>query len=62
MYRMDIKPCPFCGSIAEVGGCCHGSFVECRECGAKTKYYRDGITTNDTSMKMAIEAWNTRTT
>jgi Lar family restriction alleviation protein len=55
-----IKPCPFCGGKAEVSGCNKGSKVECRDCGASTKYHLDGIETNDTSMKMAIEAWNKR--
>ena len=55
-----IKPCPFCGGEAEVRGCNQGNIVECNDCGSRTKYYLDGIDTNDISMKMAIEAWNKR--
>ena len=62
MIQDYVKPCPFCGGKGEVSGCCYGNKVECRECGASTKFYLDGIITNDISMKMAIEAWNKRAT
>ena len=56
----ELKPCPFCGGQASLYGCCHGSDVECKECGARTKYFLDGIITNENSMRMAVEAWNRR--
>ena len=56
----ELKPCPFCGGQASLYGCRRGSDVECKECGARTKYFLDGIFTNENSMRMAVEAWNRR--
>ena len=59
MINGELKPCPFCGSMA--WGHSHGRIfrgavghrVECEgECHAMTCYYH--------SMKDAIESWNMR--
>ena len=45
MYKVDLKPCPFCGggAVFEVNQICHGHgeyhnehFVRCRQCGARS--------------------------
>jgi Lar family restriction alleviation protein len=62
MARAEIlKRCPFCGGEARLIECCHGSKAECFDCGASTKYYLDGIDTNEESARNATEAWNMRT-
>lgn len=52
-----IKPCPFCGSnniyiYKACGVGCDDAWIECLECGTKTKAFRD--------VDEAIEEWNRR--
>ncbi len=52
-----LKPCPFCGSnniylYKACGVCDDDAWLECLECGVKTKAFRD---TDE-----AIDAWNNR--
>ena len=53
----SLKPCPFCGSnniylYKACGVCCDDAWLECLECGTKTKAFRD--------VDEAIDAWNWR--
>ena len=47
----ELKPCPFCGGVAEeLGSCVH--WISCADCRAESYTY-------DT-LEEAIEAWNRR--
>lgn len=51
---MEIKPCPFCGSIGKIEASWdpHRVFFECTGCDAKTGFFRKG--------EDAADAWNQR--
>lgn len=51
-----LKPCPFCGGQAIVGGAGKGNWIGCinSECFAQTRVFWNE--------REAINAWNTRTT
>lgn len=53
---MELKPCPFCGSEADLYGECNMVKVRCinYQCGCKTNAWFDEI-------EDAVEHWNTRT-
>jgi len=48
---IELKPCPFCGGKAEIMGVTY-VYIECPDCGVKTRGYRDE--------EDAIETWNRR--
>lgn len=54
MNRIELKPCPFCGSDDVF--CSQGlegeDYVECWDCGAKVETYN--------GMEDAVAGWNTR--
>jgi hypothetical protein len=55
----ELKPCPFCGGLAEW---CHCSdpacaIVICRQCGAETQWGTDAIPSNRSHV---LEAFNRR--
>lgn len=52
----DLKPCPFCGGVSEVGGFDDFTVIRCSECGAST----DGCLTLDHGIEFASELWNKR--
>ena len=53
-----LKPCPFCGGEAELGGVIkpilneHRYQIACNYCGGQTLFFQ--------SVEEAIKAWNTR--
>lgn len=63
MSKMNLKPCPFCGSKAELK---HGTsaifdtyaYVQCKDCGAKT--YDMYMSTAYSCDDKVIELWNRR--
>jgi Lar family restriction alleviation protein len=52
----ELKPCPFCGGEAALGGGPDGAFVNCTDCLASTNVLHPHGDTDDE----AIAAWNTR--
>lgn len=52
MGEIKLKPCPFCGCIAELLTIDYEFLCICNKCGASTKYYE--------TAKEAAEAWNNR--
>ena len=58
----ELKPCPFCGSAAEISqGRFDGkdtSYVICRKCGASGEFFV--VSPKYASNERAIEAWNRR--
>jgi hypothetical protein len=53
-----IKPCPFCGGVAEITGMNKTTFIECCECGCRTPSYDDCW--DDNPIVNAVKTWNTR--
>ena len=56
---MELKPCPFCGGVAEVQDITrhienNSIVVRCSRCGVSTKPF------NDNRLPLALEAWNRR--
>ena len=72
MFKVKLKPCPFCGSEAEVGlrqerddyGNCIGSAfyaVNCKACGAEAGNREKQLSLEPKEMAIvAQEEWNTR--
>ena len=62
MKNKELKPCPFCGGIAEII-CYEGDWqVYCRDCYVETEEYCDYIKGGQTvsGKERAIQAWNRR--
>ena len=60
---MELKPCPFCGSTAQLSHTTYGgrplaSYVLCVGCGCKTKVFEVSVTY--AADEKATEAWNRR--
>jgi len=58
----ELKPCPFCGSIAEIRATKEqGVFVECIKCEARTRglfdLVGDGVIT---AVSLVVHDWNQR--
>lgn len=71
--EIKLKPCPFCGSKAELDGCAgyearqayYGKAclsIECLDCGAQVTAYNhtDGPLPYETMAEAAAEKWNRR--
>lgn len=66
MNKMNLKPCPFCGSKnVELEHCYRGivsstkcAYIQCKSCGAKTDEVF--ISTAYSCDEKAIELWNKR--
>ena len=59
MKKLELKPCPFCGSKeARLARNCYGqNYVRCMNCGAVVW----GKFDERPSEKQIVEIWNTRT-
>lgn len=52
MSNEELKPCPFCGSGAQLNDCLGDYWVTCNLCNASANMY--------SGEENAIKAWNTR--
>lgn len=41
MKEQELKRCPFCGGLPEVGMGTDGARIRCSVCGVSTEYFRD---------------------
>lgn len=69
--EVDLKPCPFCGGVAKlrerqkayshaIQGQTRKTFVECVDCNAMSKWFKQTNNTLNEMKTYAIQSWNRR--